>query len=177
VTHVSWFEAKLYARWLERQRERFPALFATFLPHADGLHFGLPSEAGWEFACRAGTTIRFWSDRDDGDSEAALDRVGWFSANSQDRLHRVAEKEPNGWKLFDMHGNVWEWCADWWGERLTGSDTGAPSGRARVLRGGSCRNDADRCRSACRSWFEPDGAWNGVGFRLGLSAPEHGPRR
>jgi hypothetical protein len=160
VVEVSWFEACLFARWLQRQRRRLPAEFGRVLVSgAQAMEFALPSEAQWEYACRAGTTTRFWSDGGDGDSEAALDRVGWFRDNSEHRLHRVAEKEPNGWKLFDMHGNVWEWCADWYGDKLGDVVGGPPGGRARVLRGGSFRYDADWCRSAFRNWDVPDSAW------------------
>jgi formylglycine-generating enzyme required for sulfatase activity len=177
VVEVSWFEACLFARWLQRQRRRHVAQFGRVLPpEAQAMEFALPSEAQWEYACRAGTTTRFWSDGGDGDSEAALDRVGWFIDNSEHR-HRVAEKEPNGWKLFDMHGNVWEWCADWYGDKLGDVVGGPPSGRARVRRGGCYWNVAGWCRSAGRDWFGPVDAWVFLGFRLGLSAPEHGLRR
>lgn len=99
--------------------------------------YRLPTEAQWEYACRAGSTgVWFF-----GDSEFELDDYGWYEKNSEKKTHPVGEKKPNGWGLDDVYGNVWEWCADWFGQDYykssPGSDpTGPPSGSYRVSRGG-----------------------------------------
>ncbi|MCD6326730.1 SUMF1/EgtB/PvdO family nonheme iron enzyme [bacterium] len=125
---------------------------------ADG--YRLPTEAEWEYACRAGTTTRF----NTGDSESDLSAAGWWDDNSSSRTHDVGEKHPNAWGLYDMHGNVWEWCWDWYLSGYYGTrpdpdsdPTGASSSSYRVIRGGSWSLDAQICRSAYRSWYYP---WN-----------------
>jgi formylglycine-generating enzyme required for sulfatase activity len=120
-----------------------------------GAKFSLPTEAQWEYACRAGTTTR-WSFGDDG---AQLGEYAWY----RDKMaHPVGQKKPNAWGLYDMHGNVSEWCADWWGNayyaKSPANDPAGPdSGTYRVLRGGSAGlliHDFFRC--AWRSRLEPD---------------------
>ncbi len=145
-----------------------------FLKEAgDGLR--LPTEAEWEYACRAGTTTRFHS----GDADRELDVVGWHRRNSGGRTHWVGQKSPNAWGLYDMHGNVWEWCADWYDAvyyaRRAGVDpTGPVHGKARVLRGGSWGNKLPvQCRSASRFAVLPKNSYDNIGFRpaLRLSDP------
>ena len=117
----------------------------------------MPTEAEWEYACRAGTT---------GAYAGKLKDMGWYDDNSGNRTHPVGQKQPNAWGLYDMHGNVWEWCADWYGDYPGGAvtnPTGAGSGDLRVLRGGSYRNIASYCRSAARSWGGP--GYGSGGFR------------
>lgn len=156
IVALTWDEAIAYAHW------------------AGGT---LPSESQWEYACRAGTTTRFWA----GDSDADLARVGWHDGNSGGLLHAVAEKPGNGWGLYDMHGLVWEWCRDWYSADGSGGTdrenssvmvdpTGPATGSARVLRGGSCWFDADRCRSAYRSRDDPSFRDVFIGFRVALPA-------
>ncbi len=131
----------------------------------------LPSEAEWEYACRAGTTTRFSF----GDNENLIGDYAWFRTNAYDidenYAHAVAHKKPNPWGLYDMHGNLWEWCNDWYGDKNSSTETlidpnGPSSGEYRVLRGGSWFSAARHCRSASRYWLAPDGKENIVGFRV-----------
>ena len=130
-----------------------------------GKNYRLPGEAEWEYACRAGTTTRFYS----GNSDSDLDRVGWYSGNSDNKTHPVGQKQPNAWGLYDLHGNVWEWCQDWYGYYPSGSVTdprGPSSGSYRVYRGGSGRSSAKICRSAYRGYCDPSFRLSYLGFRL-----------
>ena len=149
VVGVSWEDATAYAGWA-------------------GLE--LPSEAQWEYACRAKTHTRFYT----GDLEEDLDRAGWYGKNSGDRLHPVGEKIPNGFGLYDMHGNVDEWMQDHWHGNYEGApdDGGAwvnnEKGSDREIRGGSWGNSARRCRAAYRGGDEPGARNRNLGFRLVL---------
>jgi formylglycine-generating enzyme required for sulfatase activity len=131
----------------------------------------LPTEAEWEYACRAGSQTRFSF----GDDEKQLPRYGGFKKNSDEKTHPVGQKRPNAWGLYDMHGNVWEWCADWHADSYANAaetdPTGPATGQFRVLRGGSWRDPPQHCRSAHRSWDHPEappGARNSrsFGFRV-----------
>ncbi|GBC61833.1 hypothetical protein DENIS_2795 [Desulfonema ishimotonii] len=147
VVGVSWYDAVKYAQWA-------------------GLR--LPTEAQWEYACRAGTATRYYT----GDTEAGLDRIGWYGLNSGGILHPVGEKEPNAFGLYDMHGNVYEWCQDWYGNYPADTVTdpvGPENGSNRVGRGGSWSYDAWCCRSAYRRFDSPDSRLIYYGFRLALS--------
>lgn len=127
----------------------------------------MPTEAQWEYACRAGTKTR-WSF---GDDEKAMVDYGWTNANSGAQTHPVGQKKPNAWGLFDMHGNVWEWCQDWAGPYSgdVADPTGPADGSARCLRGGSLRRDAIESRSAIRSSNAPTNRSPSSGFRACLS--------
>ena len=153
VERVSWDMAKDF---FEKLNQLHP-----------GNGFRLPSEAEWEYACRAGTTTCYYS----GDSEADLNRVGWFNRNSKNKTHHVCELEANTWGLYDMHGNVGEWCEDKWHDDYKGApDDGsawvAGSSNYRVLRGGSWYDVPWSCRSANRYWSFPDYRSDSIGFRL-----------
>ena len=128
--------------------------------------FKLPTEAQWEYACRAGSKSVYCF----GDSASGLSDYAWSSANSGSKTHPVGQKSSNGWGLHDMHGNVWEWCSDWYGDYASGSvtdPTGASSGDWRVLRGGSWNFNPGRCRSAHRiNPTPPDYRSANGGFRL-----------
>jgi formylglycine-generating enzyme required for sulfatase activity len=132
----------------------------------------LPTEAEWEYACRAGTTTRFSF----GDDISVLGDYAWHRANGG-TPHPVGQKKPNPWGLFDMHGNVWEWCADWFVEYTKEEATdpqGPVSGEYRVLRGGDWFTLSEYCRSASRINVPPDDSRRNLyGFRVvvSVSAP------
>ncbi len=153
VEQVSWREVMHFVRVL---KEAIPGLPAR-----------LPSEAEWEYACRAGTRTRFHSGADAWDD---LDAVGWYLQNSEGGTKPVRLKVPNAWGLYDMHGNVYEWCRD--GVREYSSEpVSNPVGpedesAGRVFRGGSWFDSARSCRSAYRDAISPEFRNHGVGFRL-----------
>ena len=125
-----------------------------------GSRFRLPTEAEWEYACRAGTT---------GAYAGVLDEMGWYVQNSGSATHPVGQKKPNGWGLHDMHGNVWEWCQDWHGDYPSGSvadPTGPGSSGTRVVRGGGWSNQASLARCAFRYWFPPAFRYSSYGVRV-----------
>ena len=127
----------------------------------------LPSEAEWEYACRAGTTTRYSF----GDDESELEDYAWYSSNSNSKTHVVGQKKPNAWGLYDMHGNVWEWCQDAYHSDYDGapSDGSAweDSGSSdRVDRGGGWGSGARSCRSALRGWDDPGAHGDYLGFRV-----------
>ena len=128
-----------------------------------GLRFAMPTEAQWEYACRATTT-------GDYGGTGRLDDMGWYGSNAGNATHPVGQKTPNAWGLFDMHGNVWEWCANVDQGHPDGTlDNAAAmgaSGGFRVLRGGSYWSGARYCRSAYRSGDLPDSRRWYLGFRL-----------
>jgi formylglycine-generating enzyme required for sulfatase activity len=128
----------------------------------------LPTEAEWEYACRAGTATAYSF----GDADSALGDYAWYGSNSGNTTHPVGQKKPNAWGLYDMHGNVWEWCADWYGSYPTGAVTdpqGAASGTSRVLRGGSWFYNPSDCRSANRNGLTPDFRIINLGLRVVVS--------
>ena len=132
--------------------------------------YRLPTEAEWEYACRAGTTTRFYT----GDSEEDLSRAGWYRFNSGDKTHPVGQKTPNSWGLYDMHGNVYEWVQDRGGTYPSGSVTdprGPISGDNRIARGAAWNRIVNNSRSASRLWGVTDkrNRKNNVGFRLAYS--------
>jgi formylglycine-generating enzyme required for sulfatase activity len=137
-----------------------------------GYKFSLPTEAQWEYACRAGSTTAYCF----GDSADSLDAHCWYGKNSDGRTHEVGTKKANAWGLYDMHGNVWEWCNDWYGDypsptasasELT-DPIGASSGGYRVVRGGSLDDNAGPCRSANRDFNTPDYTRYYFGVRVSL---------
>jgi formylglycine-generating enzyme required for sulfatase activity len=125
----------------------------------------LPTDAEWERACRAGTKTTY----NTGDLEADLDRAAWYDKNSKNTTHPVGQKTPNAWGVHDMHGNVWEWCADWF-ETYKSDPAVDPQGTAqdqgRVLRGGSWSLFPWYCRSAVRFGRFPGARGNVIGFRV-----------
>jgi len=136
------------------------------------LEFDLPTDAQWEYACRAGTTT-YYNDGISGSLDSQMDDLGWWSGNSESSTHTVGQKTPNDWGLYDMHGNVWEWCLDWHQATLVAGDDpkGADSGTRRVRRGGSWSSAASSCRSAYRDSYPPSILLNFIGFRLVRTLP------
>lgn len=132
----------------------------------------LPTEAEWEYACRAGTQTRFYWGEDPHHSR--IGDYAWHGKNSGGRPRVVGLKKPSGWGLYDMAGNVWEWCSDWYAETyagLSGTDPQGPLlGKTRVLRGGGFLCVAQDCRSASRSDGSPLGRNDCIGFRIVLDA-------
>jgi formylglycine-generating enzyme required for sulfatase activity len=165
VESVSWDDTVEFCKKLSDLPEETKA----------GRLYRLPTEAEWEYACRAGSK-KFYSFDDE---EGLLHEYGWFDRNSSDRTHTVGLLEPNAWGLYDMHGNVWEWCSDRHGEYPKGavSDPSGPKeGSYRVYRGGCWSNVAADCQSADRNWGTPGSRGNPLGFRLALSSPSGIPK-
>ncbi|MDG1892044.1 MAG: formylglycine-generating enzyme family protein [Verrucomicrobiota bacterium] len=163
VERVSWNDTVAFCEKLnEMKRDTLPA----------GYHYTLPTEAQWEYACRAGTTTRFYYGDDPGYNQLGM--YAWYVANSFEMTHPVGEKLPNDWGLHDMHGNVWEWCLDWFSDSYPGGNLsdpqGPPSGWNRVFRGGGWVLQTRSCRSADRVWGAPTGTSIRLGFRVGLSS-------
>jgi len=143
IVWVSWKNAVAYCRWLSEQT---------------GKKYRLPTEAEWEYACRGGTSTRYSF----GDSESTLGEYAWYRDNAGSKTHEVGSKKPNAWGLYDMHGNVWEWCADcydkdYYSKSPEVDPRGPTSGQYRVLRGGSWLNIPRYLRSAVRLRYLPDG--------------------
>lgn len=165
VELVTWHEALDYCSKLTEQEQK-----AERLPK--GYVYRLPTEAEWEYACRAGTSTRF-SYGDDLDY-AQLENYAWFEGNAETQTHPVGTKSPNPWGLYDMHGNVWEWCQDWYGAFLGGKTIDPLNlqtsfvGFYRTVRGGCLANAGRGCRSANRNGFGPDLPYYGLGFRVVL---------
>ena len=177
--NMDWRQAIGFCDWLNRTR-------GNELPSGGYNHFCLPTEAEWEYACRATTDTEYYT----GDGVAALAEAGWFDEEwGSGSTHPVRGKRPNKWSLYDMHGNVLEWCHDEWDEtayraRIDGDpdpgwktrendwklgvDHMTESDLHRVLRGGSWNDSADGCRSACRNGSEPVDRFRFFGFRVCL---------
>jgi formylglycine-generating enzyme required for sulfatase activity len=145
--------------------------FCRRLSEKTGKAVRLPTEAEWEYACRAGSKTRFSF----GDSDSILGDYAWYGSNSGGMTHPVSQKKPNPWGLYDMHGNVWEWCADWRGPYSSEASTdpqGAGSGGTRVLRGGAWHDlEAGSFRCAFRDccYSSPSYRYDDLGFRCAMT--------
>ena len=157
VEMVSWNDAVAFCKKLTEMEKK-----AGRVP--EGMAYQLPAEAQWEYACRAGTTTKYsWGDSINS-SNANYDE-------NVDGTTPVGKYPPNPWGFHDMHGNVWEWCADWYGTYPSGSVTnpeGPASGSSRIARGGSWGNSWAYLRSARRQYSTPSGRGNNLGFRVGF---------
>jgi len=177
VCWVSWNDARDFCKWLTKKERRWGRL-------PEGYEYTLPTEAEWEYACRAGTT---------GDFSGGIDSMAWFNKNSGGKTNPVGKKKPNAWGLYDMHGNVWEWCDDiWYSSYINAPTDGSQRGDApneyqvdrslwganvervdhryynsgyRVVRGGSWLYSKEVCRSSNRFYHTPDYKLNYLGFR------------
>jgi formylglycine-generating enzyme required for sulfatase activity len=137
--------------------------------------YRLPTEAEWEYAARAGSESAF-ANGDITEKECGhdqnLDALGWYCGNSNGKLHSVGEKEPNEYGLYDMHGNVWEWCKDWYSYNYPSGPATDPMNHEenshRIVRGGSWLSPAMKCRAAYRLMYKPTASSIDVGFRLVL---------
>ena len=156
VQFVSWNQAQEFIQRLNQLN--------------DGYTYRLPTEAEWEYACRAGTT---------GNYADELDWIAWYESNSDDKVHPVGARHPNAWGLYDMEGNLWEYCQDWYSENFysqspSSDPQGPASGQERVERGGSFRDsgpssasyDGSNLRSSARRGIHPDGVPDSEGFRI-----------
>jgi formylglycine-generating enzyme required for sulfatase activity len=155
VENVSWDDAQAFCKRLSSLREEQTQRHV----------YRLPTEAEWEYGLRAGS-FRGWP---------SIDDYAWYPSNSQNKTHIVGQKKPNDWGLYDMLGNVWEWCLDWYAGSLSGGSVNDPkgpgSGSSRVVRGGSWRDDGSDCRSAPRGYYAPGfRGYGNVGFRAVLAA-------
>jgi eukaryotic-like serine/threonine-protein kinase len=160
VVQVSWNDAQAFCKWLSEQ---------------EGRTYRLPTEAEWEYACRAGTTTRWCT----GDDPNGLNGIAWTLLNANSRVHPVGHKAPNAWGLHDMHGNAWEWCQDWFGPYPAApaiDPTGLVRGDKRALRGGSWDyGSVERTRSASRLPDPPGRAHFTHGFRVAADPPRGAP--
>jgi formylglycine-generating enzyme required for sulfatase activity len=160
VVNVTWEDARAFCQWLAKKT---------------GKSVDLPSEAQWEYACRAGSTSQYYF----ADDEAKLGDYAWFSGNNINATHPVGQKKPNAWGLYDMHGNVWQWCLDCFERDYPSTPATDPSGPTkdekganRVLRGGSFRSAPKGCRSARRAGFLSTNSDECFGFRVVVTAPD-----
>jgi formylglycine-generating enzyme required for sulfatase activity len=144
------------------------SFMAKLMEKVPGRTFRLPTEAEWEYACRAGSNDDYCY----GEGEDSLAEYAWYRDNSGKTTHPVGAKRPNAWGLYDMHGNVWEWCVDWHGgyPTVAVNDPQGASGRVvyRVYRGGDCGHGASYCRAAYRYYYEASAYDFRVGLRLVL---------
>ena len=175
VEHVSWEDCQRFLKKLnERFRRPHPNPLPTMLRTVPGEgEFQLPTEAQWEYACRAGSTTKYCF----GDDEARLGDYAWYAANSGRRTHPVGQKKPSAFGLYDMHGNVAEWCADWrdegyYAKSPADDPKGPATGSARIRRGGSAYDPAPGCRAANRSYLVPGEADLDLGLRVCLMPAE-----
>lgn len=150
---------------VDRVRWNDAQTFQLKLRDKTGRTVSLPTEAQWEYAARAGTDTRW----DFGDSESLLGDYAWFAENAEERTHPVGQRKPNAWGLYDMYGNVQEWCMDGYAKYSQGNITdpqGPTSGDSRILRGGAWGDDYPMVRSSYRNAAGADDATPGTGLRL-----------
>jgi formylglycine-generating enzyme required for sulfatase activity len=195
VEQVTWFDCIQYCN-RRSTREGLDSVYVMTDRLYSGVHivgatvtlpswsergYRLPTEAEWEYACRAGSTTAFCngsinSSGWDCDNDAVLDAVGWYCGDSNNITHAVKARSPNALGLYDIHGNVWEWCWDAWDgsdydEASVTDPTGAPQDSYRVARGGGWNSHAAGCRSAMRGRIKSVERYHTLGLRLSVTAP------
>ena len=168
---VSWLDAVSFCNKMSEKDKRTPfyRINGTDVADVGGNGYRLPSEAEWEYACRAGMVGLFpW-----GDDIGKQGEHAWFRDSSDSKTHPVGQKRPNAWGLYDMLGNVWEWCADWYDGKYYASSPsiavdppGPPKAASRVGRGGGWSDWPRNGRSAYRRWLAPGLRYVDLGFRL-----------
>jgi eukaryotic-like serine/threonine-protein kinase len=168
VDSVSWHDARFFSKRLDALSVT-EAGSPSIAWQTPGMTYTLPTEAQWKYACRAGTTTAFSC----GDDQDALDQCAWYRANSGEKTRAVGQLEPNAWALHDMHGNVWEWCADWdapdyYTDAPPIDPPGAFTGSTKIFRGGSWGHPSCSHRSAFRRGLSPDFRYQSLGFRLAV---------
>ena len=169
VNRVSWYDAVEYCNKRSEREGLTPAYTingnnVTWNKTANG--YRLPTEAEWEYAARGGQKAGSYNIYAGSDN---IDNVAWYISNSGGKTHPIGQKQANELGIYDMTGNVWEWCWDWYGDYPSGSVTdpsGPSSGEYRVLRGGSWDSYNHRCRAAARLWLGSVSSDNSNGFRL-----------
>ena len=181
--NLNWFEACQFCEWLQEKLQNCSPKFHQLA----GFTASLPTEAQWEYACSAwhldnrndDPLRRDYTEYHMGDGPAALAQSGWFNVNSQGQTQAVGQLTANRHGLYDMHGNVWEWCSDQWDgmvyrHRVNGAidpcvdNVGERDNTYRVQRGGSWDDRATNCRASFRSGYHPDRRNRFYGFRVGL---------
>ncbi len=176
VDNVSWVNAVVFCKKLSKLPEEKKA----------GRIYRLPTEAEWEFACRAGSVTKYhFEEKNTSASDYAwlnlnmsVRDYAWFKLNSNEQTHPVGEKKANAWGLHDMHGNVSEWCSDWYGEYPkdpVSDPTGPSQGEYKVFRSGSFDQDLAWCRSGKRGHVAPLFSWYSIGFRIALNSESEIP--
>jgi formylglycine-generating enzyme required for sulfatase activity len=178
VESVSWFDAILFCNALSELEGMAPyyqiekngdengveRASDVHIPDPTAPGYRLPTEAEWEYACRAGSTTKYTFD-----DLAKVAQNAWFNDNSANMPHPVGEKLPNGWGIFDMYGNVAEWCWDGYAPydpEALANPQGSVKAPSRVVRGGSWRVDAESCRPAIRAWNARSSRDRRLGFRV-----------
>jgi formylglycine-generating enzyme required for sulfatase activity len=164
--NVSWFDAE---KFCQKLNETLKVRWGI------EIQFQLPTEAQWEYACRAGTKTRFYS----GDADSDLDNVAWYCSNIKSKTQPGGQKIPNAWGLYDMHGNVWQWCHDWYSddyEKLPETDPcNNAQGNFRVMRGGSWGDGPSFHRASSRDSGGPEYRDYFIGFRVVLACSSRTP--
>ena len=184
LTQKQWYAVTRAKPWdgQSKNNSKYPATYISWQDVQEkllaklGNRFDFPTEAEWEYACRSGIQSRFYW----GDNESSTERYAWYWRNTIKRgrthPHRVGEKKPNPWGLYDMIGNVWEWCRDWHGTynaRKMLDPAGPRMGTSRVIRGGDLGQSPNQMRSAARSSEFPSSSGNGIGIRLKAKFSNH----